>query len=64
MWKSHKTCLTNHTGSISHHIMPLVINVHGKTYTHISKHKQKQFQETRRVWFKKVKSIWAMWVAN
>ena len=24
--KSHKTCLTKHTQSISHHIMPLVIN--------------------------------------
>ena len=27
--KSHKTCLTNHTQSTSHHIMPLVINVLG-----------------------------------
>ena len=25
-WKSHKTCLTNHARSISHHIMLLVIN--------------------------------------
>ena len=27
--KSHKTCLTNHTWSISHYIMPLVINALG-----------------------------------
>ena len=27
--KSRKTCLTNHTWPISHHIMPLVINAHG-----------------------------------
>ena len=32
--KSHKTCLTNHTWFISHHIMPLVINSHwGQTHT-------------------------------
>jgi len=37
-----KTCLTNHKGSISHHIMPLVINslrgghthTHTRTYSH------------------------------
>jgi len=35
-----KTCLTNHQGSISHHIMPLIINSPGvdtqaHTHTHI-----------------------------
>jgi len=29
-----KTCLTNHSGSISHHIMPLVINNLGGGHTH------------------------------
>jgi len=44
-----KTCLTNHKGSISHHIMPLVINsLRGRhTHTHIYSHRrQKQFHET------------------
>ena len=43
-----KTCLTNHKGSISHHIMPLVINNLGgrHTHTHAYRHRgQKQFQE-------------------
>jgi len=44
------TCLTNHKGSISHHIMPLVINnLRGKD-THMQAYRyrgQKQFQETR-----------------
>jgi len=30
-----KTCLTNHKGSISHHIMPLVINSRGGGHTHV-----------------------------
>jgi len=38
-----KTCLTNHKGSISHHIMPLVINSlrggHTHTHTHIARTK-------------------------
>ena len=47
--QSHKNCLTNHTQSISHHIMPLVINAIGGGHTHILTCKQKkQFQETRR----------------
>jgi len=37
-----KTCLANHKGSISHHIMPLVINSlegrHTHRYTHTCKH--------------------------
>ena len=33
--KSCKTCLTNHTQSILHHITPLVINALGDTHTHI-----------------------------
>jgi len=47
-----KTCLTNHTGSISQHKMPLVINslreeTHTHTHTHTYSHRgQKQFQET------------------
>ena len=40
--KSHKTCLTNHTQSISHHITPLVINGlgggHTDTHTHAYRH--------------------------
>ena len=56
--KSRKTCLTNHTRSISHHIMPLVINGLGgghtdrhtqtDTHTRIPTRGPKQFQETRR----------------
>jgi len=45
-------CLANHKGSISHHIMPLVINSlgGGHTHTHTYSHRrQKQFQETSRV---------------
>ena len=47
--KSQKTSLFNHTRSMSHHIMPLVINAigGGHTYTHILMHEQRQFQETR-----------------
>jgi len=44
-----KTCLTNHKGSISHHIMPLVFNSLGGGHTHTHTHihcGQKQFQET------------------
>ena len=44
--KSHKTCLTNHTLSISHHIMPLVINSLGAnthTYQCVS---QSNFKKT------------------
>jgi len=47
-----KTCLTNHKGSISHPITPLVINSFGgrHTNTHTYSHcGQKQFQETRHV---------------
>ena len=45
--KNHKTCLNNHTPSISHHIMPLVINALGvDTHErHILTHKQMQFQK-------------------
>jgi len=44
-----KTCLTNHKGSISHHIMPLVINSLGGRHTHTHAYShcgQKQLQET------------------
>ena len=34
-YKSHRTYLTNHMGSISHHITPLVINSLGGGHTHI-----------------------------
>jgi len=55
-WETPKTCLTNHKGSISHHITPLVINSlrggHTNTHTHTHTHtqayrhcRQKQFQE-------------------
>ena len=33
-----RTCLTNHMGSISRHIMPLVINSLGGGHTHINTH--------------------------
>ena len=45
--KSRKTCLTNHTRSISHHITPLVINSDTRTHAHIPTREPKQFQETR-----------------
>ena len=32
--KSSETCLTNRTRSMSHHIMPLVINALGDGHTH------------------------------
>ena len=32
--QSHRTYLTNHMGSISHHIIPLVINSLGRGHTH------------------------------
>jgi len=42
-----KTCLTNHKGSISHHITSLVINILGSRGTHTYSHcEKKQFQET------------------
>jgi len=47
-----KTCLTNHKGSISDYIKPVVINSFrgGNTNTHAYSHcGQKQFQETSRV---------------
>ena len=43
--KSHKTCLTNHTESISHHITPLVIIALGadiQTHRHTRKHTNTQ----------------------
>jgi len=49
-----KTCLTNHKGSISHHITPLVINSLGGGHTHTHTHRycgQKQFQETSHAGF-------------
>ena len=53
--KSQKTCLTNHTRFISHHIMPLVINAFrgGHTDTHILTCEPKQFQRRApAAWFK------------
>ena len=35
---SHRTYLTNHIGSISHHITPLVINSLGGGHTHANTH--------------------------
>jgi len=41
------TCLTNHKGTISHSITPLVINSLGDRHTHAYRYcGQKQFQET------------------
>ena len=37
-YKSHRTYLTNLMGSISHHIMPLVINSLGGGHTHVNTH--------------------------
>jgi len=59
-----ETCLTKNKGSISHHIMPLVINSFRGRHTHMQTYRhcgQKQFQETSHVpvfgrctWFKKL----------
>ena len=43
-YKNHKTYLTNHMGSISHHIMPLVINSLGGGQTHTRKHTHTRIQ--------------------
>jgi len=44
-----KTCLTNHKGSMSYYITPLVINSLGGTHTQAYRNcGQKQFQETSR----------------
>ena len=40
--KSRKTCLTNRTRSISHHITPLVINGLGGGHTHTHTHTDAQ----------------------
>ena len=60
--ESRKTCLTNRTQPISHHITPLVINAlggghtdtrahtHTDTHTHIPTCQPRQFQETRGAW--------------
>ena len=45
--KRGKTSLTNHTQSISYHIMPQVINALRGGYTHILTHEPKQYHETR-----------------
>ena len=45
--KNHKTCLTNHTWSMLHHITPFIINTLGGRHTHIPTCKPMQFQETR-----------------
>jgi len=62
--KSPKTCLTNHKGSISHQIMPLVINSlrGGHIHTHasiltlqtkaISRNQAHASQRPERAWFK------------
>ena len=63
--KSHKICLTNHTWSISYHIMPLVINglEGGDTHTHgntdmqakaISRNQAHTGLRPVRAWFKNV----------
>ena len=44
-YKRHRTYLTNHMGSISHHIMPLVINSLGadtRTHMHTCRHTHTQ----------------------
>ena len=48
-WKSRKTYLTNHTQSISYHIMPLDINGLRGGHMHILTHELKQYHETRHV---------------
>jgi len=58
-----ETCLTNHKGSISHHIMPLVINspTGGHTHTHIQTSQTKAISRNQAraslwlvcTWFKK-----------
>ena len=49
-YNCHRTYLTNHMGSISHHITPLVINSLGGGHTHKHAYRRlqtKQFLETR-----------------
>ena len=50
-YKTHRTCLTNHMRSISHHIMPLVNSLrgrytctHARTHTHTHTHTHKHTQ--------------------
>ena len=38
LYNSCRYCLTNHMGSISHHITPLVVNSFGGRHTHIYRH--------------------------
>ena len=46
--KSHKTCLTNHTGSMSHHIiMSLVIKALGGGHITTHRHAHIQTSETK-----------------
>ena len=51
--KGLKTCLTNHTQPVSHHIMPLVINSlgggHKDTYRHTNKNNFKKPELTFKV---------------
>ena len=67
--KSRKTCLTNHTWSISLHTMPLVINVLGAdtqtdkhTHTHMLTSKQKRLQGTRCMAFGCAHLVNNMWL--
>ena len=63
-YNDYRTCLTNPMGSISCHIMPLVINSlgGGHTQTHIQMSSaQEQFQETRHAPGLKVTSYLTFW---
>ena len=55
-YKSHRTYLTNHMGSISHHIMPLVINSlgGGHTHTHAYIRTETILRNQACTWFKNV----------
>ena len=52
---SYRACLTNRMGSISRHIMPLVINSlrGGHTHTHTHKHTHTHTDDPHKINFKK-----------
>ena len=57
-YKSHRTYLINHVGSISHHITPLVIksleggHTHKHTHTHTDVHTETILRNQAAAWFK------------
>ena len=60
IYKSHRICLTNHMGSISHHITPLVIHslggghINTHTHTHTDVRTETILRNQAHAWFKKM----------